>query len=99
MIATIIGQKVSMNLNDFIHGGGQYTKRLVIEELDGLTITLMDNHVTAFFGFDLTVEKCDILGEVNVPDDLVEIAVNYASANEAMHKAIDRFAEVLIGEG
>ncbi len=61
---------------DWVHGGGFTVKRLVVEERDNLAITPHNNQVYAFTGFDLK-GNCEVIGEVEVPDELVEKALTF----------------------
>lgn len=78
--AKIVEQKVIENALDFVHGGGRYIKRIIVEEKDNLAITPHNNEVYVFTGFNL--KKCEVLGEVEVPDVLVEQAHAFAKAKK-----------------
>jgi hypothetical protein len=85
MKAKIIGQKLSESVMDFVHGGGTYTKRLYIEEMQGLVITVKDETVHAFIHFE--PDECDVLGEVDVPDWVIKAAMNVAVAKKVLDTA------------
>jgi hypothetical protein len=75
--AKIISQTVYEGVMDWAHGGGYTVKRLVVEERDNLAITPHhDNQVYAFTGFNLK-DGCEVIGEVEVPDELVEKALAF----------------------
>lgn len=74
MKAKIVQQKVYESVMDWNHRGGSIVRRLVIEEKDNLAITPYNDRVYAFTGFDLD-DGCKIIGEVDVPDELIEKAL------------------------
>jgi len=95
MKAKIISQKLYEGAMDWIHGGGYTAKRLVVEEAGNLIITSRDNQVCAFTGFNLE-EDCKVIGEVEVPDELVEKALAFVRAKAEFDGLKDAF-EALLG--
>lgn len=84
MKATLIVEKVSTGLNEFIHGGGRKIRRLVVNEIYGETVGLLINeyegNIVAFTGYQIDPNECQVLGEVDIPDELVKVAADYAAA-------------------
>ena len=95
MKALIIAQKLSMSTLNWAHGGGTLTKRLVIGEKDNLCITIGEGQLFAFTGLDLTEADYELVGETEVPDELVEQAFAYAQAKDKFSKLKDQFAALL----
>lgn len=94
MKAKIVSQKVSEGVMDKIHGGGFTVKRLVVEEANNLAITPHKNEVYAVIGFDLT-RNCQIIGEIDVPDELVEKALAFVLAKVEFDNLKDFFNTLL----
>lgn len=95
MKAKIISETAYEGVMDWAHGGGYTVKRLVVEERDNLAITPHDNQVYAFTGFDLK-DGCEVIGEVEVPDELVEKALAFIRAKAEFDGLKDTF-EALLG--
>jgi len=95
MKAKIIVQMVHEGLTDLTHGGGYQVKRLVVEEKNNLAITPDDNQLYAIIGFDLRNDY-EVIGEVEVPDDLVEKALAFVRA-KAEFDGLKGTFEALLG--
>jgi hypothetical protein len=95
MKAKIIQQKLSANINDYVHGGGRPTKRLVFEQAGGLVVTVADGQIYAFTGFDLVKEKYTDLGQVDVPQSLVDAALRYTKARSDFEKTLNSYEKLL----
>jgi hypothetical protein len=95
MKARIIAQKVSMGVMDYVHGGGSLTKRLVVEEKDNLCITIGEGQLYAFTGFNLDGNEYELVGETEVPDELVEQAFAYTQAKMEFDKLRVQFEKLL----
>lgn len=87
MKAIVIGRRLSVNINDFIHGGGTYVRSLVIEESGGLCVHLYEDEVYAFTGLNLDGEEYELLDTVDVPDDIVLKALKIAKINQELNLA------------
>lgn len=83
------------------HGIGQNTYRLVVDVGDEkpLVISFQKNSdlVHAHWGFSqIHEEDCEFVREVKVPQDVIDTAVAFIEANNALHRETDRlkaFAE------
>ena len=96
MKAKIISQTVYEGVMDWARGGGGYTvKRIVIEGEDNLAITPHDNQVYAFTDFDIK-GGCKVIGEIEVPDELVEKAFAFVRTKAEFDGLKDTF-EALLG--
>ena len=95
MKAKIFSQMVYEGVMDWVHGGGKEVKRLVVEEANNLAITPHNDQVYAFTGFDSTSDGTKLLGEVEVPDELVEKALTFVRAKEEFDGLKDRFTALL----
>ena len=95
MKAKIVSQRVYEGIMDWAHDGGSTVKRLVVEEKNNLAITPHDNQVYAFTGFDLK-NDCEVIGEVEVPDELVEKALAFVRIKAEFDGLKDSF-EALLG--
>ncbi len=107
MKAKIIEEVIYEGTMDWVHGGGQMVRRLLIEEKNDLCITFFQDQLLAFTGYDLdkhlrNVPSQDdefgieqklaiVLGEVEVPDDLVEAAFAFANAGKKLVEFIPKF--------
>ncbi len=78
MKAKLISQRVPDSVLDFGRGGGRLMRRLIIEELGRLCINVVDKQVYAFTGFNLDQEDYALLGTVDVPQEIVDMAVSIA---------------------
>ncbi len=95
MKAVVIGQKIALSMMDYVHGGGQYTKRLVVQEKHNLTITIIEGHIAAFTGFDFNTALFDVLGEVEISEELVQKAMALAEASGQMYKSLEKFEDLI----
>ena len=82
MKAKVIRVKVYEGVIAFAHGHSSYVKRLIVqlENGDHLAITPHEEQVHAFLGF--TFPACEILGEVDLPDELVKKAIAFVQAKK-----------------
>lgn len=95
MKAKIVSQRVHEGVLGWAHSYGYTVKRLVVEEADNLAITPHDNQVYAFTGFNLK-DDCKVIGEVEVPDELVEKALTFVRA-KAEFDGLKGTFEALLG--
>lgn len=99
MKATLIVEKVSTGLNEFIHGGGRKIRRLVVKEVYGVTVNLLINafegDIVAFAGYQIDPNDCQVLGEVDISEELVKIASDYAVAKHNLEARRIEFEEIL----
>jgi hypothetical protein len=95
MKAKIVSQRVYNGVMAWIHDASYNVKRLIVEGADNLAITPHDDQVYAFTSFDLT-DDCEVLGEVEVPDELVEKALAFVRAKAEFNSLKDTF-EALLG--
>lgn len=70
-------------------------RRLVVKEKDLLAITVHNNEVFAMQNFKID-DDCKIIGEVEVPDELVEKALAFVRAKTELDALKDTF-KVFIG--
>lgn len=94
MKAKIVRQKVYGSVIDWNHGGGFTVKRLVVEEKDNLAITPHNDQVYVFTGFNLDAD-CEIIGEVEVSNELVEEALAFIRAKAELNSHMDSFKALL----
>ena len=69
---------------DYMHGGGHRIERLFVEEAGNLAITIHDGDVLVWSGFDIG-DGCNIHKEVEVPDALVEKALELVRAKQELN--------------
>ena len=93
MKATVIRQKVYESEMDRDHGGGQTIKRLVVEKAGNLAITIYNDEVHAFPNFDM--KDAEVIGEVEVPDELVDKALRFAKAKTEFNDLKDKFEALM----
>jgi len=82
--ALIVEEKVYEGIMDYAHGGGSTIKRLIIEGENNLAITPHGDQLYAFAEYDLKRGK--IIGKIEVPDELVEKALNFVKSQEEFYK-------------
>jgi hypothetical protein len=63
---------------------GYTVHRIVIEEKGNLTITPHDKNIYVFKDFDITGAKGVVVGEIDVPEELVQQAEAYYEAQETL---------------
>ena len=95
MKALIIGQKVSLSVIDFVHGGGHYMHRILVPYADNLVFGISEDDVFAFVGYNLKKSKPDILMEIDVSEALVEKALILARAKEEFQKESTEIEKLL----
>ena len=95
MKAKIISQKVYDSMMEWKHRHGYEIKRLVVEEANNLAITLLGSDVYARTGFEFESERHpsgqepEVLGEIEVPDEIVEKALALVRAQEELNSFKD----------
>ena len=99
MKATLIVEKVSNGLNDFVHGGGRRIRRLVVKEVYGITVNLLINifegDIVAFAGYQIDLNECQVLGEVDISEELVKVAADYVTAKLNLEARKIEFEKIL----
>jgi|WetSurMetagenome_2_1015567.scaffolds.fasta_scaffold19298_4 hypothetical protein len=93
MKAKIVSQVVYGSTMDFVHGGGEEIKRLVVEK-NGETyeaITPYEGHVFVLSKFRFS-KDVKIVGEVEVPDELVQQAIQ---SDELQRKLFAQLNKIL----
>ncbi len=95
MKATIISQRVCANINDFVHGGGTLINRLLVELNDGthMMINFHENELCIFRVSDLSRQKYQVVGEVEVSSELMEAAIAILMDKEALDRKKDAIKE------
>ena len=73
MKAKVISQIIYDSVLDFAHNAGHRIKRLIIEGADNLAIAIYRDRVIVLENFKLDGD-CEVLGEVEVTDQLVKKA-------------------------
>jgi len=94
MKALVVKAKVSVTPMGLGHRTS-YVRYLVIKERDNLAIGIFDGAIVAFFDFFLDRGDCVALGEVEVPNELVEKATALAVAKKNMQESIDIFEKII----
>lgn len=80
-----------------MRGDLSFDWRIIIPELGNLAvrIDLGSGKIEAYRGCELEGEGIKILGEVDVPEDLVQLAVAFADARDALKARHDDFKAVI----
>jgi len=73
-------------MNDFVHGGGIYVKRLVFVD-PGVCVNIVDNQIYAFLGFVISEEEFDLFGQVEISQETFEEILKVARLNEELNLA------------
>lgn len=98
MRAKIIAQELSGTSGlDVAYPGGSYTRQLLVPGANNLVITLWEDRMCAYTGFDLNGGH-DLLGEVDIPLDLVEKGAALVRAQAALDETKSVF-QALVGSG
>jgi hypothetical protein len=100
MKATIVSEKAYEGSVAFAHGMSQKVKRLVVEVegVGNLAITPYGGNVHVSTGFKIEgKENCQVIGYVEVPDELIQKALVFARTKEEIKGFIGAF-ETLIGK-
>jgi hypothetical protein len=92
--AKVIEVEVFENLRDFANGNSYYVRRLVVQDLDGLTITPYGNQLYVDDG--ISRQPCEVLGEVDVPDELIQVALRLLKAKNEANAQRDEFEKLLV---
>jgi len=95
MKAKIITQMISDSNTDDLHGFKYKLRRLVIEEMGNLAITIYRNQVIVLTDFEISGD-CQIICEVEVPYRLVRRALNLAIAQERLDELKDILNDLLL---
>lgn len=95
MKAVIVGRRNAANVNDFVHGGGTYVRSLVFEQLNGLCIHVIDGQLYAFTGLNLDMGRYDRLGEVEVPQELIDKAMKVAKVYEILDRVLSEVSDII----
>jgi len=90
MRGKIVEETVFTCWNDRERGIGRLIRRIVVDCPDKLTITSFHRQLFVFTGFVFT-SSCRIVGEVEVPDELVENARSFIRAKEEFNCLREKF--------
>jgi len=95
--AKIVQQTVYESMVTKSHGFGRNIKRLVVEEAENLAITPDQGRVFVWINFDVHADdSCKVIGEVDVPDELVRKALALAHAQTELNGLEDTFNKLLV---
>lgn len=88
MKAIITSQRVSANVNDFVHGGGKLINRLVVPLNDNtyMMINFYEGQLYIFRAPDLSQYHYTVVGEVDVPTEIYEAAIAILMDKEALDR-------------
>jgi hypothetical protein len=89
MKGQIVTQQVYDSILDFTHGFSHTVKRILVPDADNLVITPHEGEVYAWTG-GLEGEY-EVIGEVDVPDELVVRALAFARAKKEFDSLVKRF--------
>jgi len=93
MKALLIGQMVFEGSIAAIHNMGHLIKRLIITEADNLCINIFTGRLYAFTGFN-SENDYELLGEVDVPDELVKKVQDYLEAKNKFDALKPQFERI-----
>jgi len=94
MKAKIVHERASESVGDARHGKFFDVKRLVLEEAGNLAITPHGGEVYAITDFVLRGDS-RVVAEVDVPNDLIELALALVKAREELNRCRDRVVALL----
>ena len=89
MKAEIITQMVCEGVLAFIHGESYRIKRILIPEKNNLVITLDGKNFYIWDNFQK--DDCETVKEIEIPDELVEKAVNFMKSRNSLLKQFRKF--------
>lgn len=93
MKAKIIKQLIYDGPMAYVHGSGQMILRLLIPEMNNLTIAVFKGKVVVWDKFD--DPRVEVLGEVDVPDGLLLVASRLVEAQQRLDEQIDKINSLL----
>ena len=94
MKAKVVKQEAFEGIIAAVHSMGFTTTRLVIEEKGNLAITLHKKEMHVYPHF-LIKEECEVVGEVDVPDEMVEKAEALLRAKAELNALQGTFQELI----
>ena len=94
MKAQVVEEEVFENIRDLANGNGYYVRRLLVKDLNDLAITPHGNQVYIDIGF--TNQKSKVLGEVDIPDELIQVALTLLKAKNEANALRDEFEKLLV---
>lgn len=94
MRGKIVQETVFTSLTDKFNHCGHVVKRIVIAEAGNIAITPYKGQIYVFTGFVFT-RSCTVLGEIDVPDELVERARLFVHAKEEFQGLREKFEMLL----
>jgi len=94
MKAKLIECEICDSLLHLNHDMKRMIKRIVVDDIvitvDGNNIFVMGQQF-----IDKYISPHTVLGEIDVPDELVELARNYLEPKEKLHAKLEDFAELM----
>ena len=94
MKGIVIEQTAYASVTDWAHRCGQKIKRIIIPELDNLAITLHEEQIFVTKNHAMK-DNCEKIKEVDVPDELVEQALQYLKVQNDFFSHKDSFQSFL----
>lgn len=95
MRGLIVVDKVYEGVMDEVHDGGRYIRRILIKDAGNLVIGIHKGRVFAFTGYDINEMNPEILTEVDVPEDMVNLAVALTKAENELQE-IEPLIQILL---
>ncbi|HEY0089619.1 MAG: hypothetical protein A2V72_01025 [Candidatus Nealsonbacteria bacterium RBG_13_37_56] len=89
MKAEIISQTVYEGVLAWTHGSGSTIKRIFIPEANNLVITPHENNLFIWDNFQK--DDCEIVKEIEIPDELVEKAIGLMESRKSLLKEFRKF--------
>ena len=94
MKAKVVSQRVCESSLDSIHGFSFIIKRLVIRNRrKNLAIYIHNNEIHVWNDFNM--KNCKVIGEIEISNELVEVALSFIQAKEKLNNSYDLFKAIL----
>lgn len=94
MKGIVIKQKGYASATDKVHNYDEEFKRIIIPELNNLAITVHDDQIYVYSGFEMS-DDCKVLKEIDVPTELAEHALQYKKAQDDFFSHRNSFENLL----
>lgn len=92
----VVEERMSSGTMDWVHGGGGLGKRIIVPELNNLALTFYDGQLAAYDGYQKKEDTKVIVEEVNVPEELVLLAIDFMESTRAFY-AMEEEIKKLMG--
>jgi hypothetical protein len=94
MKGIVVEDDIYLSTLDYVHGFSQTVKRIIIPEVNNLAITSHDDQIYIYSGYQMKDETKKVK-EIEVPDELVQKAIEYGRVQDDFFRLKGKFQELL----